>query len=153
MSAPQEGRASPGSSGSGGAAQPSAAESRALLARMLEVLREQRRHLIEGNVAGLAETSALLHTLVEMAGGKAGEGAFDAADGELGELAERVRTEGRINYLLACRGARFAEAALSVARAEASAGSEREAEPSLGAESPRSPISAGPAGVGVDARS
>ena len=111
-------------------------ESRALLERMLEVVREQRRYLIEGDIAGLAETSRLLETLVEMVGRPAGAGspphrpapllpseqASALETQELRELTQQLRAEGHINYLLACRGMQFVDSALSVVRGRERAG-------------------------------
>jgi len=122
---------------------------RLLLDEMLRVTLEQRRHLIEGNLEGLNASNQLLARLLDrqadlrrqlptLAGGpqpsalapgrelhprllgRGGTARERSALAELRRLAEELRAASRTNYLLACRGAQFADFSLSlIERAQA----------------------------------
>ena len=100
---------------------------RVLLYHMLTVTREQRRCLIEGDLKGLEETNRLLGSLLETQQAlhcEAPNPDDDTADPaltadptlieELHCLAHELRQESRTNYLLACRGAAFANLSVSL---------------------------------------
>ena len=95
---------------------------RALLYHMLTVTREQRRHLIDGDMEQLEETNRLLGSLIESQQALHGElrevDQQAEADPELLEelrsLAQQLQQESRTNYLLACRGAQFANLSISL---------------------------------------
>jgi hypothetical protein len=93
---------------------------RALLENLLQVTREQRRCMIDGDLKGLEETNKLLGSLLESqenlhAGGPMPEEGADARLlAELRRLAQQLRRESHTNYLLACRGAEFTRFSLSV---------------------------------------
>jgi hypothetical protein len=98
---------------------------RAILYHMLTVTREQRRCLIEGDLKGLEETNRLLGSLLDtqQALHREPHDSDDSADPsalsaslleELHCLAHQLRQESRTNYLLACRGAAFANLSVSL---------------------------------------
>ncbi len=93
---------------------------RALLYHMLTVTREQRRCLIESDLKGLEETNSSLAALLDtqQALYRSGPDAEEPVDpnlvDELRSLAQELRQESRTNYLLACRGAEFANLSISL---------------------------------------
>lgn len=93
---------------------------RALLYHMLTATREQRRCLIQGDLKGLEETNRLLGSLLESQQTLHGqapnttEGSDPGLIDELRSLAQELRQESRTNYLLACRGAQFADLSISL---------------------------------------
>ena len=99
----------------------SADQQRSLLAQMLVLTRRQREHLIGGDIKRLNEVNRLLGELLERQ--RAMPQHPPAADtreqaralAELRRLAQQLREEGRANYLLACRGAQFADFSLALA--------------------------------------
>jgi len=104
----------------GGARHPAYLErQRVLLYHMLTVTREQRRCLIEGDLKGLEETNRLLGSLLDTQQALHREAPDDDASDpslleELHCLAHELRQESRTNYLLACRGAAFANLSISL---------------------------------------
>jgi hypothetical protein len=87
---------------------------------MLALTREQRRYLIEGDVRGLEETNGLLGAL--LASSEALRERLPEPTGpadhrtlaDLRELAVELQRESRVNYVLACRGAEFAQHTLAL---------------------------------------
>ena len=97
---------------------------RGLLEHLLRVTREQRRHLVEGNLEGLAQSNRLLKALLDRQsalsqeyGSGAVEGTGELSD-RVRDLAKKLREESQANYLLACRGAQFADFSTLMARAK-----------------------------------
>ena len=97
---------------------------RGLLEHLLRVTREQRRHLVDGNLEGLAHSNRLLKALLDRQsalnqeyGGQAVEGTGELSD-HVRKLAKQLREESQANYLLACRGAQFADFSTLLARAK-----------------------------------
>jgi len=93
---------------------------RALLENMLQVTRQQRRCLIEGDLRGVEQSNRLLGALLESQQALNAEGPDprEPADhsllSDLRELAQQLQRESRTNYLLACRGAEFTRFSLSL---------------------------------------
>ncbi len=117
--------------------EPDVARQRALLEQMLDTVREQRRHLIQGNAAGLAETSKLLEGLLArqrtLTNGRAARPDSSPPPSELQDLTRLLQAEGHMNYLLACRGMQHVEMALVAA-----AGGQQDVGPDAG-DAPESP--------------
>lgn len=96
---------------------------RVLLERLFEVIQEQRRYLIAGDIAGLGRTSHWLGELLGQQQALSERSLGTVAHSKpqrqqierLRQLTQQLQNEGRINYLLACRGAQFAEFMLSLA--------------------------------------
>jgi len=93
---------------------------RAILYHMLTVTREQRRCLIQGDLKGLEETNRLLGSLLDSQQElhRQVPDSKETVDpnliDELRSLAQELRQESRTNYLLACRGAQFANLSVSL---------------------------------------
>lgn len=106
--------------------EPDVARQRALLEQMLDTVREQRRHLIQGNVAGLAETSKLLERLLArqrtLTNARAARPDSSPPPSELQDLTRLLQAEGHMNYLLACRGMQHVEMALAASGGEPDGG-------------------------------
>jgi hypothetical protein len=87
---------------------------------MLQVTREQRRGLIEGDLKGVEQSNRLLGALLDsqQALHREGPPPHESADHKtiayLRELAQQLQRESRTNYLLACRGAEFTRFSLSL---------------------------------------
>jgi hypothetical protein len=101
---------------------------RVLLHDMLRVTLEQRRHLIDADVRGLEAANQRLSRLLERQQELHRElhSVGDAPDPQtltqLRCLADRLKVESRANYLLACRGAQFADLSLSLLQGGGSSG-------------------------------
>ncbi len=95
-------------------------QQRALLENMLQVTREQRRCLIEGDLKGVEQSNRLLGALLDsqQALHREGPPPQEPADHKLINyirgLAQQLQRESRTNYLLACRGAEFTRFSLSL---------------------------------------
>ena len=95
---------------------------RALLYHSLNFSLEQRRHLIDGDMEQLEETNRLLGSLIESQQALHGELRDSDQQAEtdpelleeLHSLAQQLQQESRTNYLLACRGAQFANFSISL---------------------------------------
>lgn len=93
---------------------------RAILYHMLRVTREQRRCLVEGDLEGIGETNRLLASLLDSQDALRRDSAGMHGDAdphliaELRSLAQDLRDESKANYLLACRGAQFADLSISL---------------------------------------
>jgi hypothetical protein len=86
-----------------------------LLERVREAMGEQRQCLIAGDASGLGRANRVLGDLVEQQRALCREGLEDNEEAEgVRRLAEEVREEVHTNYLLACRGAQFADFTLSL---------------------------------------
>ncbi len=93
---------------------------RAILYHMLRVTREQRRCLVEGDLKGIGDTNRLLGSLLDRqdalrrdSAGMHGD-ADPSLAAEVRSLAQELRDESKANYLLACRGAEFANLSISL---------------------------------------
>lgn len=99
-----------------------------LLDDMLRVTLEQRRCLIKGDVKGLDTTNRRLGKLLERQADlhrehpSLEEMPRPEVFEELRRLTQQLREESRTNYLLACRGAQFADLSLSLLQSAASEG-------------------------------
>jgi phosphatidylserine/phosphatidylglycerophosphate/cardiolipin synthase-like enzyme len=95
------------------------ARQRALLARLLQATREQRRHLVDGDIKGLAHSNRVLRDLLDRQTElqRQFRGRQDSGENgieEMRQLARELQTESRANYLLACRGAQFTDFSLAL---------------------------------------
>jgi len=93
---------------------------RALLYNMLQVTREQRRCLIDGDLKGIEEANRLLGSLLDCQEDLRSEAAEleRPADHllleDLRRLAQELQRESRTNYVLACRGSQFTNFSLAL---------------------------------------
>jgi hypothetical protein len=110
--------AKPSQAGRSGRSYP--ALQRALLDSLLATTREQRRHLISGDVRVLSEVNKRLQDLLERQADlrrkfpPSSEWLESPQLEEVRRLARQLQEESRTNYVLACRGLQFADFSLAV---------------------------------------